>query len=156
MSAEKQQLWELLAMRKLIAIILLVFGPYLAANADIWKWVDENGNVHYSDTPAREYAMNAERVSYGPGNRSASRSGNSRTNASRGNDIDPQETPEEERAREDAQAYYCNQARDIYHSYVDAPRLYRTGEDGEREYLSDQEAAAALASAKASVTEWCT
>lgn len=155
MPAGKQHLWELPAMRKSIAIILLVFGPYLAANADIWKWVDEHGNVHYSDTPAREFTMNAERVSHRPGNRSATTSGISRTDTSRGNDIDPQETPEERRAREDAQAYYCNRAKDIYHSYVDAPRLYRTSENGEREYLSDQEAADALASAKASVAEWC-
>lgn len=142
-------------MKELIAIALLVFGPYLAANADIWKWVDEHGNVHYSDTPAREYVANAERVSYTPGGWSASPPGNSRTNTSRGNDIDPRETPEEEQAREDAQAYYCNQAKDIYHSYVDAPRLYRTSEDGEREYLSEKETAAAVASAKASVAEWC-
>lgn len=142
-------------MRELTAIILLMFGPYLTANADIWKWVDESGNVHYADTPSHEYAVNAELVTYSPGNQSAPASSNSRTNTSRGKDIDSEDTPDEKRAREDAQAYYCNRARDIYDSYVDAPRLYRTSEDGRREYLSDQEAAAALANAKASVAEWC-
>lgn len=138
-------------MRRLIASILLLCGPYLAANADIWKWVDEDGNVHFGDTPAREYAMNAELVRYTSGNRSVSTSSNDRPNTSRSNDVDS----EEEQAGRDAQAYYCNRAKEIYRSYVGAPRLYRTSEDGGREYLSDQEAAAALAKAEASVAEWC-
>ncbi|MBT8108013.1 MAG: DUF4124 domain-containing protein [Gammaproteobacteria bacterium] len=142
-------------MRKLTAIILLVFGLILTANADIWKWVDEHGNVHYSDTPAREYAVNAELVSSAPANRSAAASSDSQTDTSRGNDIDPEETPDERRAREDAQAYYCKQAKDIYQSYVGAPRLYRTSEDGQREYLSAEEMAATLATAEATVEEWC-
>ncbi len=117
--------------------------------------MDEQGNVHYSDTPAREYAVNAERVSYTASNRSTSTSSTRRTSTSQGKDIDTEETAEERRAREGAQAYYCNRAKDIYRSYVDAPRLYRTSEDGRREYLSDQEAAAAVATAEASVAEWC-
>ena len=138
-------------MRQLIASILLLFGPCIAANADIWKWVNEDGNVHFGDTPAREYAVNAELVAYTPGKRSTSTSSNGQTNTSRGNDTNPEEI----RARQDSQAYYCNRAKEIYDSYVDAPRLYRTSEDGRREYLSDQEAAAALANAEASVAEWC-
>lgn len=142
-------------MRGLTAIIFLVFGPCFIANADIWKWVDEDGNVHYSDTPAREYAVNAEPVRYASGNRSASTSSDSRTDASKDKDTDVGETPEEKTAREHAQAYYCTRAKEIYRSYVAAPRLYRSSEDGRREYLTDQETAAALANAEASVTEWC-
>ena len=142
-------------MKELTAFVMLVFGLCLTANADIWKWVDEQGNVHYGDTPAREYASNAVRVRYTAGNLSASTSNASQTATSRGKDLDPAETPEERRAREDAQAYYCKQAKDIYDSYAGAPRLYRTGEDGQREYLSDEEMAATLANAEASVAEWC-
>jgi hypothetical protein len=127
-------------MKELAAIMFLVFGLSLTANADIWKWVDEHGNVHYGDRPAREYAANAVLVSYKPRNRPASTSGDGQSVSGQG---------------DDAQAYYCEQARNIYRSYVDAPRLYRTGEDGQREYLSDEEAASALATAQASVEEWC-
>lgn len=137
-------------MKPLIASILLLFAPCLTANADIWKWVDEDGNVYFGDTPAREYAVNAELIRYTPDNRSESTSSNGEANTSRGKDIDSKE-----RASQDAQAYYCNRAREIYRSYVDAPRLYKSSEDGRREYLSEQEAAAALANAKASVAEWC-
>jgi hypothetical protein len=138
-------------MRQIIASILLMLGLCVAANADIYKWVDEDGNVHFGDRPTREYAMTAERVRYTPGNRSASTSTNGRTSAIQGED----NNAEENREGQDAQAYYCNKAKEIYRSYADAPRLYRTNADGQREYLSDQEAAAALADAEASVAEWC-
>ena len=142
-------------MKQLTAIMVLVFGLCLTANADIWKWVDENGNVHYGDMPANEYANNAKRVSYASGHQSASPSRDSRTDISRGEDIDSEETAQERQAGEDAQAYYCKQARDIYNSYLGAPRLYRTSDDGQREYLSDEEMAATIANAEASVAEWC-
>ena len=139
-------------MRQIIASILLLFGLCVAADADIYKWVDEDGTVHFGDRPAREYAGNAELVRYTSGNKSLSTSsGNGQPSASRGKDNDS----EKEREGQDAQAYYCNKAKEIYRSYADAPRLYRTGEDGRREYLSDHEAAAALADAEASVAEWC-
>ena len=142
-------------MKKLVAVIFLGFGLSLTANADIWKWVDADGNVHYGDTPARANTLSAERISYTSGNRSASTSNDSRTVTSRGNGADPDETAEERQARESAQTYYCEQAKDIYRTYADAQRLYRTDKDGQREYLSDEEAAATLADAKAKVAEWC-
>lgn len=142
-------------MKQVIAILLLACGLSVTANADIWKWVDEQGNVHYGDMAARADAVNAERISYAPGNRTVSRSGHSPAATSRGNDNMPGETPDDAQEGADAKAYYCKQATDIYESYMDAPRLYRTGADGEREYLSDEETAAALAEARASMAEWC-
>lgn len=133
-------------MRQITATLLLMFGLCLTADADIWKWVDEQGNVHYGDTPAREYTNNAERVTYTSSSRSHSTPSESRTEDTQS---------EEKTAQEDAQAYYCERAKDIYRSYLDAPRLYKTGEDGQREYLSDEETAATIANARASVAEWC-
>ena len=142
-------------MKEISAIVVLVFGLSLTANADIWKWVDEQGNVHYGDTPASVNAAKAERVSHTPRDRSTSTSGGARKNASNGSDIDRQEASDQIREGDDAQAYYCERAKNIYESYVAAPRLYRTRDDGEREYLSDEEMAATLAEAEASVAEWC-
>jgi hypothetical protein len=142
-------------MKELTAIIVMVFGLCLSAHADIWKWVDENGNVHYGDTPAHDYSNKAQLVKHTPDHRSTATSSDRRSDASRGNDVDPDESLPEQQAREEAQAYYCKQAKDIYRSYVGAPRLYRTRDDGQREYLSDEEMAATIASAEASVAEWC-
>ena len=142
-------------MKEFTALIILAFSPCLAAHADIWKWVDEDGNVHFGDMPAREYAESSELVKYTPEKRSTSPSSKDQTSASLGKDIDHEETPAEKREREAARAYYCNQAKEVYRSYVDATRLYRSSENGRREYLSEQEASAALANAEASVAEWC-
>ena len=54
-----------------------------------------------------------------------------------------------------AEAYYCRRATEIYDSYVNAPQLYKTSADGEKEYLSDEEAEATLSETKARVDELC-
>ena len=142
-------------MKKITAILFLAFGLCLTANADIWKWVDEYGNVNYSDNPGRNSAAGIVLVRQTPRNQSASPSTDSHTSAARGIEIDPNETADERQERDRAEAYYCKQAKDIHDSYARAPRLYRTGADGQREYLSDEEAAATLADAEAKVAEWC-
>ena len=57
--------------------------------------------------------------------------------------------------REAADAYYCKRATEIFESYLNAPRLYRTNDTGEREYLSEKEAAATIAETKARMNELC-
>lgn len=37
--------------RNLLCIIILVFALYGTANADFYKWEDENGNIHITDYP---------------------------------------------------------------------------------------------------------
>lgn len=140
-------------MSKLPVIAFLVIGLWGTADADIWKWVDDDGNIHYGDLPAREYSKSAELVRHTTGRRSTSN--DSRTDIHSRNDSDSAETSQEQQSREEAQTYYCEQARGIYRSYANAPRLYRTSDDGEREYLSDEEMAATIADAEASVAEWC-
>ena len=142
-------------MKQVIAIVFLACGLSVTANADIWKWVDEQGNVHYGDMAARADAVNAERVGDASSRRPASRPGNSLAVTSRGNDSNSGEASDDTQEGENARAYYCKQATDIYESYVSAPRLYKTRADGEREYLSDEETAAKLAEARASMAEWC-
>ena len=43
---------------KYLLLIFLLLSPSL--NADIYKWTDENGNVHFGDTPRVE--DNAEKI----------------------------------------------------------------------------------------------
>ena len=44
---------------------------------------------------------------------------------------------------------------EIHETYVNPPRLYRTTEDGQREYFSDEEAATTLAASEGKVKKWC-
>ena len=154
-------------MNKILTTIALTIGLSLPAAADVWKWVDasgkthfvdtmkaiytwvdENGKRHYSDTPGHEDAVSVQLVWHSTGTLE---------------DLDDSGTEDgyaypgaEERAeREAADAYYCKRATEIFESYLNAPRLYRTNDAGEREYLSDKEAAATIAETKARMNELC-
>jgi len=157
-------------MKKLVAVAALTLGLSVAAHADVWKWVDaagkthfvdtntpiytwvdETGRVHYSDTPGHEDAISVELVWVSSGS----------LDEVEGDDESgsgyafPGETPEERAEREQAEAYYCKQATEIYDSYVNAPRLYKTNEDGKRVYLSKEEAAKTIAETRAQKDEFC-
>jgi hypothetical protein len=159
-------------MKQLLAITLFLFGFCLTANADVWKWVDANGKthfvdtmqtiytwidefgkVHYSDTPNHEDAVSVELVWHSTGSLDAV--GGAEEESESGGYAFPGETAEERAEREKAEAYYCKRATDIYDSYLNAPQLYRTDENGEREYLSKKDAAATIAETKTKMNELC-
>lgn len=159
-------------MTRLIASILLLLGFCASANADIWKWVDANGNthfvdtttpiytwvdeldkIHYADTPGHEDAVSVELVWHSSGNLDDVDGGDGEDES--GGYANPGETAEQREEREQAEAYYCKRATEIYDSYVNAPQLYRTSDSGEREYLSKAEGESIVAETKAKVDELC-
>lgn len=151
-----------------IFLLLSVFCCGSAA-ADVWKWVDadgkthfvdtstaiftwvEDGKVFYSDTPDHEDAVAVQLVWVSKGTLDNKESA---ADSSDGFAF-PGETPEQRAEREEAEAYYCKKATEIYDSYKHAPRLYRTNEAGEREYLSKKEAKATLNETKIKKDELC-
>ena len=159
-------------MTRFLTTIVLVFGVCLTADADVWKWidafgkthfvdtmtpiftwVDESGKIHYSDTPDHEDAVSVELVWHAKG--TLGDLDESSEDSESGGYAYAGETAEERAEREKAEAYYCKRATEIYESYLNAPQLYRTNEQGEREYLSKKEAAATLAETKAKKDELC-
>jgi hypothetical protein len=119
----------------------------------IFTWVDESGKIHYSDTPDHEDAVSVELVWHAKG--TLGDLDESSEDSESGGYAYAGETAEERAEREKAEAYYCKRATEIYESYLNAPQLYRTNEQGEREYLSKKEAAATLAETKAKKDELC-
>ena len=154
---------------KPIAIAILTLSLFADANADVWKWVDEFGEdhfvtsdrpiytwldgseVHFSDKPEHPDARPVELVWHSPGTLADVEEA---TAAEDPNAV-PGETPEQAAARRAAEAYYCSQATEILNTYNNAPQLYRTGEDGERYYLTVAEEAEAVAEAQAGIDEFC-
>ena len=156
-------------MKKIILVLAALAGLCTAAHADVWKWVDangdthfvdtntpiytwvdESGDVHYSDTPDHEDAVSVELVWVADGSLDELEDGNDES----GSGI-PGETAEDRHEREQAEAYYCKRATEIYESYVNAPRLYKTSEAGERVYLTKEEAAKTIAETRAQKDEMC-
>jgi hypothetical protein len=159
-------------MTRILTTIVLIFGFCLTANADVWKWVDafgkthfvdtmtsiytwvdESGKVHYSDTPDHEDAVSVELVWHSTG--SLDEIDSPSDDSESGGYAYAGETAEDRAEREKAEAYYCKRATEIYESYLNAPQLYRTNEQGEREYLSKKDAAATIAETRAKKDELC-
>ena len=156
-------------MTRLLTILALTLGLALPAAADVWKWVDATGKTHfvdtmkpiftwvdefgkrhYSDTPGHEDAVSVELVWHSAGTLDEVEEGESDDGYAY-----PGEAAEERAEREAADAYYCKRATEIFESYLNAPRLYRTNDAGEREYLSEKDAAATIAETKARMNELC-
>lgn len=154
---------------KTVVTALLIALACSTAQADVWKWVDANGDthfvdtmkaiytwvddsgdVHYSDTPDHEDAIAVQLVWYSEGTLDDLESDGDESGSAY-----PGETAEERMQREQAEAYYCQRATEIYESYVNAPRLFRTNEDGEREYLDGAEAAKTIAETRERKDELC-
>ena len=156
--------------RLLIATALLV-GFFQSASADVWRWVDANGNTHFVDTmrpiytwrddfgkvffsdkPDHVNAVSVQLIWHSSGTLGQAKQ---EDESSGSTELRPGETEAERAERKAAEAYYCKRATEIYDSYVNAPRLYKTGKDGEPEYLSEKDAAKAIAETKSKVDELC-
>lgn len=161
-------------MKKFTLFTLLTLGASLNANADIWRWVDANGDVHFvntkkpiytwidsygmvqfADTPKHEDAVSVDLVWHSEGDdvEEAIREAKEKSYMSGWASAD--ESPEERLERENAAKYVCRRAQEIYQSYLNAPRLYETNDNGEKVYLSDEEATAKIAETKSAMDMAC-
>lgn len=155
-----------------LLVCLLGLGLAPTVHADIWKWIDAEGNTHfvnsrrpiytwidendkrhYADQPGHEDAISVELVWHSEGMLEESETVAKTSNGS--GYAYPGETAEERAERERAEDYYCKRATEIYESYLNAPQLYETDENGKRKYLSESEMAATLADTKKKKDELC-
>ncbi len=148
--------------RSLFYGALLFFLGLPIAQAEIYKWVDDNGQIHYSEKPPekkraateiriRTYAPQAPLVS--PEQRKQQRDNLLRAFA------------EERELRNDAKAKKeqkmaqnqknCLHARDRLKNYERATSLYDLDEKGERVYLSDAQRSSAETNLKNQISKWC-
>ena len=91
------------------------FAAAPAAQADVYKWKDASGNVHYGDQPAN----GAEKVSTGPDNSEAA----------------PDTAADDAQQKRDAE---CKRKRDQLDTYQKASRIVEKDALGnEKEYSAD-------------------
>jgi hypothetical protein len=138
-------------MRRAAAIVILACLPLCAAfGGDIYRSIDAQGHIQYSDTPTPGAVLvSASDASAADAKSSAGDSADSDSDA--GNaaaaDNDPIHQQLEQQAAahavqkdtEKAQAQQCKQAQDTYEKSIEARRLYKVGKDGEREYLTEDQ-----------------
>ena len=127
--------------------------------AEIHRWVDEQGQVHFEDRSRAESATGTRGYKPPPASRDNHRERMERTqkliNAYQ---TERQQQREEKEQREQAQEQRkrrCLIARDNLEQYRRYGSIYRLDDNGERVYYSGQEREALMERARAEVQKWC-
>jgi hypothetical protein len=142
----------------LLATLLLCAGA--AAVADIYKWLDEQGKVHYGDRPpaAPGDSQAVEITPPTPVSADQAERAHARRRlleayeADRADEL--REQAEADAAREEM-ARKCERARRDLAAVGRANVVYTQGKDGERIYMSDRDREQAVATAEAWMRKWC-
>lgn len=141
-------------MRVFWLVTALLLANVLFA-AEVYREVNPDGTVTYSDRPASDSAETITidtRAPVGVPPPAAEQP----TADAQPTPETPAEPPEPSPADVAAErAANCAAARERNDRYQMSRRLYRSLPDGEREYLSDEELDAARAGAAADVEQWC-
>jgi hypothetical protein len=139
-----------------VAIVTLSLLAVSAPAAEVYRSIDAQGNVVYSDRPASEESTKVALRTSAPAARTPSTSQAARAGEPAA-DVPDQATIEAaERAQlAEDRAANCKIATERNVRYSTSRRLYKEGDDGERVYLNDAELTEARNDAQAEVARWC-
>ena len=143
------------------AAVSLIAGSALAS--DIYRYTDADGNVHYVDRPTgadteQRVAIASKRStpSAAPAGRPQPQAAASAETENAGDDsADTKKSRSEILAERKERQKRCTDLRAKLETMVTSPRLYREGEDGEREYLSAAQIDEARAKAQELIEQHC-
>ncbi len=142
-----------------VALMLAVTAAGPAAAGDIFKWTDEDGNVHFGDVPVsaesekvaiQSRPTNPERVQANVQSRA-----DAAAKAAEAAAAPAGPSPEVLQAQADARAEKCSTSRARLQRFVTSRRLYRQDENGERVYLDEDETQAARERVENQVQDYC-
>lgn len=147
---------RLIAMAAVLAGLVAVSS---AAADGVYKWVDEQGKVHYGDRPPADAAANQVEIEDRPapsGDDAARREKARRLlNAIETERAQNKAAAAREQARSARRERNCAIAKRRVDILQRANSVSITGDDGQRRYLDDEERAAALVRARKLVQDWC-
>jgi catalase len=149
--------------RKFFVLVLSAAALATSASAgEIYKYVDEQGNVHYLDRPTGESGEQRMDITYARTNSASVNSQVKRRSdymetleEARKERHSRQEAEAQARAEMEARAAECEENRARLESYLQSRRLYRENEAGEREYLDDEQILEARRKAEEAIQETC-
>jgi len=146
-------------MQRFILPFLILLLPLLA-HAEIVKWVDDKGEVHYSDQPPatakapKSLNIKNQPSSSAPAQKSlADQELEFRKRQMEAADADKKAAEEKQQAEIAKQN--CASARANLKMLQDGVRMTKYNEKGERVFLDDAERAKATAEAQRAVSDWC-
>ena len=140
-----------------ISLATLSLFAHVVPGAEIYRWVDENGNVHYSDKPESENAVQV------PVSNHISEPDNSRIRKrQRLLDVMDEERQEKNKTREDIltataeRKLKCDQVTKRLQQFLESGFLYEETDDPfNPRILSSEEKNSAIESARQDVQRWC-
>lgn len=142
----------------LLTLLCCAFG--LPAGAEVYKWTDSEGRVHFGDRPPQTGAESVPLPRKAEPN-AAPTADQRRDKQRRLLHAFEEERRQERDARTQAQQEKvtrqrnCAEARDDLRSQEAAGVLYRLGADGRRVYLDVAERERAIEETRAAVNHWC-
>ncbi|HED18053.1 MAG TPA: DUF4124 domain-containing protein [Gammaproteobacteria bacterium] len=143
--------------QKLIVVFLLSGG--ISAQAEMYRWVDDSGQVHYEDRQKGAKFRPIKPYSTPDTTQPAPQERMEKTrrllNAYRIERQQKHEQQAEQKAKQEKRIKNCNRARDNVRRYNAYRRIYNLDKEGNRVYLSDQERASLLQRSQKKVTRWC-
>jgi hypothetical protein len=144
----------------LYAALVCIVGQ-CARGADVYKTVDAQGNVVYSDHPISSASQRITLQVTAPNAQEAARLTKEQALQSAQASQEMKDTQQaaadqqKQAAAEALQKQRCDAARSRYATFAAGGRLFKTDEQGNRAYYSDDEIAAELVTAKAAMDSAC-
>lgn len=144
------------------SLLALTLGTGAMAN-EVYKWTDDDGNVHYEDRPSGSRTEELMALSYSRTDSSSVQRQVETQTASRTARRDARAKADEEKkaaAQEEAEAAdkqkKCDSYRARLQTFIQSRRLYRQDENGERVYLDETQAQEARDRVEELISENCT
>ena len=147
-------------LRRLSISALIITGAFTLARADVYRWVDDHGQPHYSDQwmPGSEIIKTTK--VHPPGLDGSARAAEQK-NLTASNTKVTAQLSEQDNARAVQQdlasrrAVLCKQSKDNYMRAITSRRVYKEGTQDERSYLSDADADAYREQLRKQVQDYC-
>ena len=144
-----------------LAVVAILICGGAAAN-DIYKWTDEDGNVHYRDRPTGAASEVRVGIAYSRTNSSTVEQqqkslaeSQARRAESKAAAADAAKAAEAEAQAAAEKQKKCEGYRESLQRYDESRRLYKEGPDGERTYLDDDAMLKARQQLEAHIAEHC-
>ncbi len=145
-------------LRVLLAAACLTASPVLA---DVCRWTDAEGRTHYANSPppgvtcARTLRAPAPSAPSAPGAAKSTQDLEVEFQRRRGERLEAERRAEEDKAKAQARAEQCAQARGRLTWIENGGRVARINAQGERQILGDEDIAQEIAGARRRVEQYC-
>lgn len=149
----------------MIITVCTLWATQSAAQDEVYRWVDENGVVHFGDRAPKQQEAEVISIPQTSGVSPQSPYGSKQAEAADGQEPQPSaaqqarderfEARKEKEAKAEVIAKNCETARNVVSQLEPSPRVNVTHEDGTVTRMDDNERLEELARAKAFVAENC-